>query len=115
MKKPDFVGRRSLARIRYRSRTDRKQLVGLLPLDPTELLPEGAQLTVPDAGRLARPRHVELLQRGARPHVRAGACCALDARCVGGVVQVPLLDGRTVHATVTEPVFYDPSNERRDA
>jgi sarcosine oxidase subunit alpha len=30
-------------------RHDRKQLVGLLPVDPTEVLPEGAQLVAADA------------------------------------------------------------------
>ena len=43
MRKPDFVGRRSLQRSDT-ARADRKQLVGLLPVDPLELLPEGAQL-----------------------------------------------------------------------
>src|SRR5581483_7928028 len=41
--KPDFVGKRSFARADT-SRPDRKQLVALLPLDPRELVPEGAQL-----------------------------------------------------------------------
>src|SRR6266699_1823067 len=39
----DFLGRRSLARS-HTARADRKQLVGLLPEDPQEILPEGAQL-----------------------------------------------------------------------
>src|SRR6266699_3232686 len=39
----DFLGRRSLAR-RDTARPDRRQLVGLLPDDPEEVLPEGAQL-----------------------------------------------------------------------
>ncbi len=44
MKKPySFLGKRSLARSDT-SRTDRKQLVGLLPEDPNVVLKEGAQL-----------------------------------------------------------------------
>ena len=53
-------------------RPDRKQLVGLLPVDPDVLLPEGAQLVelrrscheppVPMLG----PRDLQLPQRGAR-------------------------------------------------
>jgi sarcosine oxidase subunit alpha len=44
MKKPySFLGKRSLARTDT-SRSDRKQLVGLLPEDPTIVLKEGAQL-----------------------------------------------------------------------
>lgn len=44
MKKPfSFIGRRSLARSDT-ARADRKQLVGLLPVDPHTVLAEGAQL-----------------------------------------------------------------------
>src|SRR5439155_9095939 len=42
-KKRDFIGRRSFVRADTR-RGDRKQLVGLLPSDPDELLAEGAQV-----------------------------------------------------------------------
>src|SRR5439155_12081852 len=41
--KGDFLGRRSLARSDT-ARADRKQLVGLLPDNPENILPEGAQL-----------------------------------------------------------------------
>jgi sarcosine oxidase subunit alpha len=116
MRKPDFVGRRSLARTDT-ARPDRKQLVGLLPLEPSQLLPEGAQLV--DAGgdgssgvrsqghvtssyysaALGRTFALALLRRGRERH--------------GQVVQVPLQD-RVVAATVTGSVLYDPGNERRD-
>ena len=43
VKDADFLGRRSLSRPDA-VRSDRKQLVGLLPDDPTAVLPEGAQL-----------------------------------------------------------------------
>ena len=52
--KKDFIGRRSHRRPDT-SRADRKQLVGLLPLDPDALLPEGAQLVAPDADLGATP------------------------------------------------------------
>src|ERR671937_1493894 len=42
-KKPDFIGKRSYARAENRNPL-RKQLVGLLPLDHTVLLPEGSQV-----------------------------------------------------------------------
>src|SRR5260370_18470731 len=47
--KGDFIGRRSLRRSDL-ARPDRRQLVGLLPDDPAEILPEGAQL-VTELGR----------------------------------------------------------------
>jgi sarcosine oxidase subunit alpha len=110
--KADFVGRRSLARSDT-ARPDRKQLVGLLPTDPAELLPEGAQLMLPERagsqGHVTSSYYSPVLERTfALALLRGGRAL------VGGVVQVRLLDGRGVEATVTEPVFYDPRNERRD-
>ena len=51
--KPDFMGKRSFARLDT-ARPDRKQLVGLLPLDPEALLPEGSQLVDGRAPRRCR-------------------------------------------------------------
>ena len=45
----DFMGKRSFARPDT-ARPDRKQLVGLLPVDPDALLPEGAQLVAEPGG-----------------------------------------------------------------
>jgi sarcosine oxidase subunit alpha len=50
-KKKDFIGKRSLSRPDC-VRQNRKQLVGLLPNDPSVVLPEGTQLT--DVGRHGR-------------------------------------------------------------
>jgi sarcosine oxidase, subunit alpha len=112
MKKPDFVGRRSLARSDT-ARPDRKQLVGLLPIDPAELLPEGAQLVLPDAsgpqGHVTSSYYSPVLER-----TFAMALLRRGRSALGSVVQIPLLDGRTVRATVTEPVFYDPRHKQRD-
>jgi sarcosine oxidase subunit alpha len=52
-KKPDFLGKRSFARA-VNSRPDRKHLVGLLPVDPTVVLPEGSQIV--EGSALPEPR-----------------------------------------------------------
>jgi sarcosine oxidase subunit alpha len=113
--KGDFVGKRSHARPDT-LRPDRKQLVGLLPDDPQERLPEGAQLVedpgapvpVPMSGHvtssyrsaaLGRTFALGLLRRGRERH--------------GETVHIPLID-RTVTATVVDPVLYDPEGARRD-
>jgi sarcosine oxidase subunit alpha len=113
--KGDFVGRRSLRRADL-VRPDRKQLVGLLPEDPGELLPEGAQLAWEDTARIPVPMagHVTSSYRSAA----LGRTFAL-ALVEGGhgrhgaTILVPLED-RTVTATITPPILFDPEGARRD-
>jgi sarcosine oxidase subunit alpha len=113
--KGDFLGRRSLRRTDL-VRPDRKQLVGLLPEDPTALIPEGAQLVLEDTGRIpmAMAGHVTSSYRS--PGLdRTFALALLEGGhgMHGRTVYAPLPDG-TIAATVTPPVFYDPEGERRD-
>ena len=114
-KKADFVGLRSFSRPDT-SRPDRKQLVGLLPVDPGELLPEGAQLVeagdlevpVPMLGHVTSSYHSAALGRTfALALVRSGR------HRVGQTLHAALSD-RTVAVAVTDPVLYDPEGTRRD-
>lgn len=112
----DFVGKRSYQRPDT-ARPDRKQLVGLLPDDPDDLLPEGAQLIAPNTpltppvpmlGHVTSSYHSAALERTfALALVKGGR------QLIGQTVLAPLAD-RTIAATVTEPVFYDPEGARRD-
>ena len=112
----DFVGKRSYQRPDS-GRPDRKQLVGLLPVDPEDLLPEGAQLITPDTpltppvpmlGHVTSSYHSAALERTfALALVKGGR------QLIGRTVLAPLRD-RTIAATVTEPIFYDPEGTRRD-
>ena len=111
--KGDFVGRRSLARSDA-TRPGRKQLVGLLPVDPEALLPEGAQIVLEDTGRVPMPMvgHVTSSYRSptlGRTFALAMVAGGRDLR--GRTVRAPLPDG-TIDAVVTEPVFLDPEGAR---
>jgi sarcosine oxidase subunit alpha len=111
----DFVGRRSLRRPDA-IRTDRKRYVGLLPADPSALLPEGAQLVLEDTGRIPMPMagHVTSSYRSAILD-RTFSLAMLqggDARH-GETVFAPLPAG-TIAAQVTATVFYDAEGARRD-
>ena len=112
----DFVGKRSYQRPDA-ARPDRKQLVGLLPTDPDELLPEGAQLIapgtpltppVPMLGHVTSSYHSAALER-----TFALALIKGGRQLIGRTVLAPLRD-RTIAATITEPIFYDPEGTRRD-
>jgi sarcosine oxidase subunit alpha len=115
-KKPDFIGKRSFARVEN-NRTDRKQLVGLLPVDPTVLLPEGSQIVETD--RLPEPP-VRMLGHvtSSYPSAALGRTFALALvrsghERIGETLYVPVEDA-LVPVTVTESVLYDKEGARRD-
>ena len=113
----DFLGRRSLARPDC-LRPDRKQLVGLKTEQPDDVLPEGAQFVEEPSERYPVPMigHVTSSYFSAcLGHSIALALIKGGHSRHGAVVYAPLLDGRTVQATITEPVFYDPQGERQNA
>ncbi|MCP2244191.1 2Fe-2S iron-sulfur cluster-binding protein [Lentzea aerocolonigenes] len=115
-KKPDFIGKRSFARVEN-NRTDRKQLVGLLPVDPTVLLPEGSQIVETD--RLPEPP-VRMLGHvtSSYPSAALGRTFALALvrsghERIGETLYVPYEDS-LVPVTVTDSVLYDKEGARRD-
>jgi len=111
----DFVGRRSLRRADL-VRADRKQLVGLLPVESQTLLPEGSQIVSEDTGRIpmAMIGHVTSSYRSATlGRTFALAMIAGGRELIGSTVFSPQTEG-TIEALVTEPVFWDPEGERRD-
>ena len=114
-KKPDFVGKRSLARPDMLL-TDRKQFVGLLTEDPKLVLEEGAQIVldpkapvpVPMIGHVTSSYHSATLGRSIALAVVAGG----RAR-IGETLFVPMPEA-THRVTVTDTVFYDREGARLD-
>jgi sarcosine oxidase subunit alpha len=112
-KKPDFIGKRSLARADT-VRDDRKQLVGLKTSDPEEVLPEGGQIVAQ-----TRPQppmdmigHVtSSYWSAALGHSIALALVKGGRARIGDTVYVPL-DGKTVAAEIVQPIFYDAEGSR---
>jgi sarcosine oxidase subunit alpha len=112
--KPDFIGKRALARDGLRA-ADRKQLVGLLTADPGLVLEEGAQITasadvprppVPMIGHVTSSYRSPILGRSiALALVRGGH--DLEGR----TVHLPMAD-RVIAAKVTKPIFFDPEGTR---
>ena len=113
-KTKDFLGKRSLARADT-TRAGRKQLVGLLTEAADAVLPEGGQIV----SELARKPPMDMIGHVTSSYYSAalGRSIALalikGGRDRGGeTVHVPLLDGSSIAATVTEPRFYDSEGER---
>jgi sarcosine oxidase subunit alpha len=115
--KKDFIGRRSHRRPDAQ-RPDRKQLVGLLPIDPDVRLPEGAQLVTPDADLATIPvpmlGHVTSSYRSAALGRTFALALIKGGRDrIGQRVHAPLVEG-TVEAEIVDSVVFDPENRRRD-
>jgi sarcosine oxidase subunit alpha len=113
-KNPDFVGKRSLARPDM-LKGDRKKLVGLLTVDPTVVLEEGAQIVedphqkIPMrmVGHVTSSYWSAILNRSIALAVVAGG------PPIGTRLHVPMPAG-TIEVNVSDPVFYDRAGERLD-
>jgi sarcosine oxidase, subunit alpha len=115
-KKPDFIGKRSFERI-ANQRADRKQLVGLLPLDRRHRLAEGAQLvestTLPD-GPVPMLGHVTSSYDSAALEGTFALALVRSGRDRIGMTLYAWHDGGLTEVTVTDPVLFDKEGARRD-
>ena len=111
-----FLGDRSLS-LPHHQRPDRPQLVGLASADPDTVLPEGGQLVddprpsppVPMAGHVTSSYFSARLDR---PIALAMVKGGLKRK--GDKIYCPLAGGKTLDATVVDPVFYDPEGVRQN-
>ena len=111
----EFVGRRSLRRSDM-LRDDRKQLVGVLPVEPTARLPEGAQLVDDPDHPIPMPMigHVTSSYDSAALGRTFGLALVRGGRArIGDTVYAPLLDG-TVAMEIVDPIVFDAEGARRD-
>jgi sarcosine oxidase subunit alpha len=111
--KADFVGKRSLARAAMHA-PQRKQLVGLMTVDPRMVLEEGAQLTE-TAGQKPPMRligHVSSSYDSATLGRSIALALVAGGRArVGQTLYAPMPAG-DIPVLVTSPVFYDSKGER---
>ena len=112
-KKPDFVGKRSLARPDLVA-AGRKQLVGLLTEDPQDVLEEGAQIVFDPAqpvpmtmvGHVTSSYWSEALGRSIALALIAGGHDRM-----GEAVHIPM-PGKVHRAVISDTVFYDREGAR---
>jgi sarcosine oxidase subunit alpha len=115
-KTKDYLGRRSLQRSDS-VRENRKQLVGLLTLDPNEVLEEGGQIVNDNRAMIPKPM---------LGHVTSSYYSACVGRSIalalvkdgfnrkGDTVYIALKNGKMIPAEITSSVFYDPKGERQN-
>jgi sarcosine oxidase subunit alpha len=108
--KPDFVGKRSLARAAMAD-PSRRQLVGLLTDDSWTVLEEGAQIVSPDAPGKSLGHVTSAYYSSALGRSIALAMVEGGRARIGETLHVPMPKS-TVPVKLASPVFYDAEGER---
>lgn len=109
-KKPDFIGKRSVA-LRRAGNATRRELVGLLPDDPNQMIPEGAPLTPGGAKQATEGLVTACVWSVVNNRWVALALLENGQSRHGQTAHVRLAD-QVIPALVTAPVFHDPKGER---
>ena len=118
-KKKDFIGKRSLTRSDT-AREDRKQLVGIVPLDKSKFIEEGQHIVecqtlpskikapVPYLGHITSSYHSPNLE-----HCISMALIKGGNKLMGSKLFVSTPNGtKNIPVEVVNPVFIDPENKR---
>ena len=118
-KKKDFIGKRSLTRTDT-SREDRKQLVGIVPLDKSQFIEEGQHIVeiqnlpatiktpIPYLGHITSSYHSPNLN-----HCISMALIKGGSKLMGVKLFVSTSKGtKNIPVKVVSPVFIDPENKR---
>jgi sarcosine oxidase, subunit alpha len=116
-KKKDFIGKRSFLRSDT-ARSGRHQLVGVLSKDKSAFLPEGAYLTAADKSNgISGSNHIGYItssyDSATLDRVFSLALVADGQNRIGQSAIVPLGEN-LIEVEITEPIFYDKENSRRD-
>jgi len=111
-KKYDFIGKRALNRSDT-VKEDRKQLVGILTVDPSIVLEEGSHLVEVETS-LPMPMVGHITSSYYSPNLGRSIALGLvksGTRKKGAKLIVPTVN-KSIEVEITNPVFIDPENER---
>ena len=111
-----WIGKRGMNRADC-LREDRKQLVGLKPVDPNQVLPEGAQLVFDPKQSIPMQMvgHVtSSYMSAAMGYSFAMAVVKGGLKRMGERVFAPLADGSVIEAEICSSVFYDTKGDRQN-
>ena len=114
--KPDFVGKRSLAR-RDLVASGRKQLIGLHTEDPTLVLDEGAQIVADPNQPIPMKMLGHVTSSYHSPNVGRSIALAVvaDGRALAGKPLYATTPTGFARVSAVDPVFFDAKGERINA
>jgi sarcosine oxidase subunit alpha len=115
-KKQDFLGKRSFTRSDT-LRSDRKKFVGLLVNDKKTVLPEGSHIVekalkqppMKMLGHVTSSYYSPILG-----HPIALAMIKNGMKLLGEKVEIPLMNGKVIEATISDTVFYDKEGNKNN-
>ena len=108
-KKKDFIGKRSVE-LRRTLEKPRRELVGILPENPNEAIPEGAPLT-PDGKKQATEGLTTACVWSVVNKRWVGLALLENGHSRHGKTAYVRLKKRVIKVLITAPVFHDPSGE----
>ena len=116
-KKKDYLGKRAQQRSFMQDKS-RWQLVGLLPLKPKSVIPDGAYAV---DGTVRENGVKNMIGRVTSSYYSPTLNCAIAMGLVeygpdrmGEVIDFPTTDGRVIQARICDPVFYDKEGVRQN-
>ena len=107
--KKDFIGKRSVE-LRRSLEESRRELVGLLPENPNDAIPEGAPLT-PKGEKRATEGLTTACVWSVLNNRWVGLALLENGHSRHGEIAYIRLKERVIEARVTAPIFHDPSGE----
>ncbi len=111
-----FIGERSLARSDS-IRDDRKQLVGLRPVNKSEVLPEGSQVVFDPDESIPMSMQGHVTSSYFSSNLGFGFALAVikgGQKRFGEIVYCPRPDGQVIAAEIVDSIFYDKGGERQN-
>ena len=108
-KKKDFIGKRSVE-LRRALKKSRRELVGILPENPDDTIPEGAPIT-PDGKKVATEGFTTACVWSVLRKRWVGLALIEEGHSRHGETAFVRLKKRVIKVTVTAPIFHDPSGE----
>ena len=109
-KKPDYIGKRSVD-LRRKAGGARRELVGILSHDPSEMVPEGAPLT-PGGRRESSEGFVTAYVWSVANDRSVGLALLENGHARHGETAHVRVKDTIIPVEVTAPCFYDPGGER---